>query len=117
MHLDNFEDKKVQIKFRNFPEEMKGDVTGIYEPEEWYLAKLVKSENFGIWVENPCYKRTMIRDEEGTVIPQEEQIEETCITHLLIRWEYISSIITFPEKSRVGVDKKAHLIGFQPDND
>ncbi|WP_316568284.1 hypothetical protein [Neobacillus sp. YIM B06451] len=117
MHLDNFEDKKVQIKFRNFPEEMKGEVTGIYEPEEWYLAKLVKSENFGVWVENPCYKRTMIRDEEGTVIPQEEQIEETCITHLLIRWEYISAIITFPEKSRVGVDKKARLIGFQPDND
>ncbi|ALC91218.1 hypothetical protein AM500_16490 [Bacillus sp. FJAT-18017] len=115
MHLENFENQKVQIKLRNFPAEMTGDVTGIYKPDEWYLAKLVKSENSGIWVENPCYKQTLVRDEDGTAIPEENQIEETCVTHLLIRWEYISSIITFPEKQKTGVDKKAQLIGFRPE--
>lgn len=117
MLLDDFENERIQIKLRNFPQEMVGDVTGIYRPDEWYLAKLVKSDNYGIWVENPCYKRTMIRNEEGRAIPKEDQVEETCITNLLIRWEYISSVITFPDQSRVGVDKKAHLIGFQPDLD
>lgn len=116
MYLDTFVNKKIQIKLKNFPENMIGATTGIFQPDEWYLVKLVHSENWGIWVENPCYKRTPVQKEDGTAIPAENQVEETCTTHLMIRWEYIASVITFADAAP-GVDKQAKLIGFQPDID
>ncbi|WML50000.1 hypothetical protein RCG23_09185 [Neobacillus sp. PS3-34] len=117
MYLDSFVNQKIQLKLKNFPEELTGSITGIFQPEEWYLVKLINTENMGIWVENPCYKRVKVEEEDGTVIPDEHQKEETCTTNLLLRWEYISSILTFPNEITVGVDKKAKLIGFQPDED
>lgn len=114
MHLENFAGKKIQIKFKNFPNDLVGSITGIFQPDEWYLVKLIKTESMGIWVENPCFKRTMVQKEDGTNIPEEQQKEEDCVTHFLIRWDYISSVITFPDKTTLGVDKKAKLIGFQP---
>lgn len=115
MHLDSYINQKIQVKFRNFPEHLVGHVTGIYEPKEWYLVKLINTESMGMWVENPCYKRTKVQEEDGHEIPATEQKEETCTTNLFIRWEYISSILTFPDNAKVGVDKKAKLIGFHPD--
>jgi len=114
MYLDSFINQKIQIKLKNFPEGLTGQITGIFQSEEWYLVKLINTENMGIWVENPCYKRTKVAEEDGTSIPSEDQIEETCTTNLLLRWEYISSIITFPNETTLGVDKKAQLIGFHP---
>lgn len=114
MYLENFKNQKIQIKLKNFPNDLIGPITGIFQPDEWYLVKLIKTENMGIWVENPCYKRIKVQEEDGTVIPEEEQTEEDCITHLLIRWDYISSVIAFPDDDTPGVDKKAKLIGFQP---
>ncbi|GAM14141.1 hypothetical protein [Mesobacillus selenatarsenatis] len=116
MFLDAYVNQKVQIKLKNFPESMIGDITGIYQPDEWYLVKIVHAENMGIWVENPCYKRTPVQKEDGTAIPAEDQVEETCITHMFLRWDYIASVITFPD-SDPKADKKAKLIGFQPDVD
>lgn len=116
MFLDAFVNQKVQVKFKNFPDNMVGDVTGIYLPDEWYLVKLIHVESMGIWVENPCYKRTPVQKEDGTAIPAEDQMEETCTTHMMIRWEYIASVITFPD-ANPQADKKAKLIGFQPDFD
>ncbi|MBT2688892.1 hypothetical protein J7I93_11925 [Bacillus sp. ISL-47] len=114
MYLENFKDQKIQIKFKNFPNDLVGPTTGIFQPDEWYIVKLIKTENMGIWVENPCFKRTKIQEEDGTDIPEEEQKEEDCVTHFLIRWDYISSVIAFPDVKTLGVDKKAKLIGFQP---
>lgn len=93
-----------------------GDITGIYQPDEWYLVKLVHSENMGIWVENPCYTRTPVQKEDDTPIPSEDQVEETCTTHLFLRWDYIASVISFPD-TNPQADKKAKLIGFKPDID
>lgn len=117
MFLDSFVNQKIQVKLKNFPEDLTGSITGIYKPEQWYLVKLIHHESMGIWVENPCYKRTMVEEEDGTAIPAEQQVEKTCTTNLLIRWEYISSVITFPNETTLGADKKAQLIGFQPDLD
>ncbi|KAB7705332.1 hypothetical protein F9802_14630 [Bacillus aerolatus] len=112
MYLDNFVNQKIQIKLRNFPEELVGSITGIYHPDDWYMVKLMHTESMGIWVENPCHKRTEVLDDTGSQIPSEHQVEETCPVHLFIRWEYISSVITFPNKDVIGLDKKATLIGF-----
>lgn len=113
MYLEGFINQKIQVKFKNLPEDLTGEITGIYDPDEWYLVKLVKTEGMGIWIENPCYKRTKIQEEDGTSIPKDKQKEEDCITSLLIRWEHISSVITFPHDAPKGADKKVKLIGFQ----
>ena len=36
MFLDAYVNQKVQIKLKNFPDNMVGDITGIYQPNEWY---------------------------------------------------------------------------------
>lgn len=63
MFLESFINQKIQIKLKNFPEHLTGQMTGIYEPEAWYTVKLVKTESLGIWVENPCHKRVKIQEE------------------------------------------------------
>ncbi|KKK37189.1 hypothetical protein WQ57_14625 [Mesobacillus campisalis] len=113
MHLDSFINQKIQIRLKNFPEYLVGPVTGIFDPDAWYLVKLIKTENMGIWVENPCHKRVKVQEEDGTPIPEEKQQEEECTTNLLIRWDYIGSVITFPNDTTLGLDKKAKLIGFR----
>ena len=112
MFLDSFVNQNIQVKFKNFPEALTGPMTGIFKPEDWYTVKLISSESMGIWVENPCYKRTMVQDEDGRDIPLEEQKEENCTTNLLIRWEYIHSVITLPNEHTKGIDKETMLIGF-----
>ncbi|PLR96906.1 hypothetical protein [Bacillus sp. T33-2] len=115
--LDSFINEKIQIKFKNLPEDLIGPITGIYQPNEWYLVKLIKSDNMGLWVENPCYIRTRTEDDEGKAIPADQQKEETCVSNLLIRWDYISSVITFPDHISPQKVKEAKLIGFKPDED
>ncbi|MDQ0414003.1 hypothetical protein [Mesobacillus stamsii] len=39
-----------------------------------------------------------------------------CTTHLFLRWDYITSVISFPD-TNPQADKKAKLIGFKPDID
>lgn len=112
MFLDSYVNQKVQIKFKNLPESMTGSVTGIYYPDKWCIAKLIFTESMGIWLENPCYERTEVTGEDGAHIPEEEQQKLQCPTNILIKWEYIQSIITFPDKEVKGVSKEAKLIGF-----
>ncbi|WP_235872185.1 hypothetical protein [Siminovitchia acidinfaciens] len=110
--LDSYVNQKVQIKFRNLPESLSGQVTGIYHPDKWCIAKLIFTESMGMWIENPCYERTKVKEDDGTDVPVSDQVAEKCPTHLLIKWDYVDSVIVFPEKDMPGVGKEAKLIGF-----
>jgi len=112
MFLDSYINQKVQVQFKNLPESMSGSITGIYFPNKWCVAKLIATESLGIWLENPCYHHTKVREDDGTNIPESDQIEHKCPTNILIKWEYINSIITFPNEEMEGVGKGAKLIGF-----
>lgn len=112
MFLDSYVNQKIQIRFKNLPESLSGPITGIYYPEKWCVAKLVYAEAMGIWVENPCYEHTKVQEEDGSAVPNEEQIQEKCPTNLLIKWEYIDSIIAFPQINPEGAGKETKLIGF-----
>ncbi|GIN19337.1 MAG TPA: hypothetical protein DEO65_09350 [Bacillus bacterium] len=112
MFLDSYVNQKVQIKFKNLPESLSGAVTGIYHPDKWCIAKLIYTESMGIWVENPCYERTKIKEDDGSDIPASEQFTESCPTHILIKWDYIDSVIVFPADEMLGAGKEAKLIGF-----
>jgi hypothetical protein len=112
MFLDAYVNQNVQIKLKQLPESLTGPITGIYFPDKWCVAKLVYAESMGIWVENPCYEHIKVQGEDGTAIPAEEQTTEKCPTNLLIKWEYIDSIITFPQINPEGIGKEAKMIGF-----
>ncbi|MBM7715116.1 hypothetical protein MHB50_12060 [Siminovitchia sp. FSL H7-0308] len=112
MFLDNYVNQKIQIKFKHLPESLSGSITGIYFPEKWCVAKLVYTEPIGIWVENPCYEHTKVQEEDGTTVPKENQSRKNCPTNLLIKWDYIDSIIAFPQLRPVGAGKETKLIGF-----
>lgn len=113
MSFQDAVNQKVQIKFSNFPEELVGYVTGIYKPKDWLLAKLVDVDNLGIWLENPNYIRILVKDENGNSIPPHRQTEETITSNVLIRWEFISSIIRFPNEETDGGTEDTRMIGFQ----
>lgn len=98
----------IQIKLINFPEELVGHVTGIYSPDDWLLARLVDIDSLGIWLENPTYIRVI-----GNRIPEQSQHEETLTTNILIKWEYVSSIIRFPNEEIHGTDENVKKIGFR----
>jgi hypothetical protein len=113
MGIQDAINQKIQIRFINLPEELVGSVTGIYNPNDWLLAKLIDIDNIGIWLENPNYIRILVKDENGNPIPQNLQTEETVTINLLIRWEFIGSIIRFPNEETNGETENTKIIGFR----
>jgi hypothetical protein len=112
MALQDAINQKIQIRFINFPEELSGSVTGVYNPDDWLLAKLVDMDNLGVWLENPNYIRISVRDENGNPIPQHLQSEERVTSNVLIRWEFIGSIVRFPNEEINGETEDIKIIGF-----
>lgn len=61
-------------------------------------CKIVGYDNIGIWIENPSYEETPVRDESGNLIPPEQRRRETYLAHILIPWGNVRSIVFFPER-------------------
>lgn len=72
-------------------------VTGITTPILY--AKLTGVEPLGIWIENPRWETISL----GTGAPEHYR------THVLVRFEYLVSVIHFPE--RAGFEAPEHEIG------
>lgn len=104
--------QNIQIRFINLPDELVGSVTGIYSPNDWLLAKLVDMDNLGIWLENPNYVRISVRDEKDNPIPQNLQTEKRVTSNVLIKWEFIGSIMRFPNEEIDGSTEDIKKIGF-----
>ena len=82
MGIDKVVDRTVQIKLRNFSNNLVGPVTGIYHPDDWFLAKVVGVDNLGMWRE-PNYHRVKVKD--APVIPLQVDQAEEPTAYLLIR--------------------------------
>jgi hypothetical protein len=67
-------------------------------------CRVVGFDNIGLWVENPNYEETPIRDPEGNLIPQAERQAQRYVAHILLPWANVRSIVAFP-----GRDKEAEL--------
>ncbi|WP_070120998.1 hypothetical protein [Bacillus marinisedimentorum] len=112
MYLNELKDREVQVKFKNLPEGLTGQVTGIYYPDDWLIAKMVNSDSYGVWLENPHYRRKVTHNPDGSQLPADEQKENKTTAHMMIRWEYIASIITCPNEATLGTED-AKTIGFK----
>jgi hypothetical protein len=67
-------------------------------------AKVVEvDDRVGIWVENPKWS------------PRRQGAEESHLAHILIRWEYIVGIMTFPEREGFREEEDIKPIGFVPE--
>jgi hypothetical protein len=59
-------------------------------------CRVVGYDQVGLWIENPSYEETPVRDETGTLIPPEQRRRQTYIAHILIPWGNVRSIVFFP---------------------
>ncbi len=86
-----------------------GDIVQIVlkEPEEFaelgldkpsLFLHVVGVEDLGIWVVHPSYTVTVVNDDEGNPLPEEEQVHTEVDANLMIRWEQISTVVHFPER-------------------
>ena len=61
-------------------------------------CRVVGFDNVGIWVENPAYEETPIRDQAGNLIPPGDREPRQYVAHILIPWGNIRSVVHFPER-------------------
>ncbi len=66
--------------------------------ENNFYAKLVGYDRVGLWIENPEFTTTRVRDDEGSIIPPERREQEMYLTNVLIPWSNIRSIVHFPNR-------------------
>jgi len=70
--------------------------------EKTFYAKIVGRDSIGLWIENPKFETTRVRDENGTIIPPERRQLEKHVAHVLIPWGNLRSVVFFP--ARQGFD-------------
>ena len=104
------------VRFRlieDFPRYLVGATTGIYEPQGWIKAKLSGVDEFGIWLENPNLPITDFVDSEGNQIPPDQRKEVIKTATVLIRWNFVASII-YIETDSPNQDESSVPMGFRP---
>jgi hypothetical protein len=97
MILDDLKDDVVLVKLRGH-EEL---VTFGISSSNIYAKVIEVDERVGVWVENPKWTpRKPIDDDESH------------LAQILIRWEYIIGIMTFPERDGFRDEEDIKPIGF-----
>jgi hypothetical protein len=97
MMLDDLKGEVVLIKVRQHEELTTFGVGSVN-----IYAKIVEvDERVGVWVENPDWRPQAELDED-----------ESHLAHVLLRWEYIIGIMTFPERDGFREDEDIKPIGF-----
>ena len=106
MNIADVVGSKVMVLFNT----TKGlEQLGIDDPSKY--CRIVGYDNIGLWVENPHYEETPIRDEKGGLIPPEERKRESYRAHILIPWGNVRSIAHFPDRERELESEEVRPIG------
>ena len=66
--------------------------------ENNFYAKIVGFDRIGLWIENPEFTTTRVRDDDGNIIPLEQRKKEMFLANVLIPWANIRSIVQFPNR-------------------
>ena len=99
MILDDLREEVVLIKLRGH-EEL---VTFGISSSNIYAKVIEVDERVGVWVENPKWTAR-----------RESQDDEGHLAQILLRWEYIIGIMTFPEREGFRNEEDIKPIGFVP---
>ena len=97
MILDDLKGEVVLIKMREYEQLATFGITSVN-----VYAKIVEvDERVGVWVENPNWS--------PATTPEDD---DSHLAHILVRWEYIVGIMTFPERDRFREEEDIKPIGF-----
>jgi hypothetical protein len=61
-------------------------------------CRVVGYDNVGIWIENPHYEETPIRDEAGQLLAPDARERKSYVAHILIPWSNVRSVVHFPDR-------------------
>lgn len=97
MILDDLKGEVVLIKLREYEQLATFGISSIN-----VYAKIVEvDERVGVWVENPNWSPGRASEEDASHL-----------AHILLRWEYIVGIMTFPEREGFREEEDIKPIGF-----
>lgn len=109
MQMGDLTGKLVLFKFS---EELHSDLSlfQIYKDELWALVTGVDLE--GVWIENTEYELGIWWDEQGNLVPQDQQKKEKVKTNIFIAFRYIKSVMSVEDErfQKVKIEK---LPGFK----
>lgn len=95
MNISEVVGRKVMVLFHS----AKGlDSLGIDDISKY--CRVVGFDNLGLWVENPQYEETPIRNSDGSLIPPEERERRSYVAHILIPWNNVRAVVYFPDRER-----------------
>ncbi len=93
MNISDVVGSKVMVLFHS----AKGlERLGIDDTSKY--CRIVGYDNIGLWVENPSYEETPIRDADGKLIPPDAREPKHYLAHILIPWGNVRSVVYFPER-------------------
>jgi hypothetical protein len=61
-------------------------------------CRIAGYDQVGLWIENPSYEETPLRDDAGGLIPPDQRQRRTYLAHILIPWGNVRSIVFFPDR-------------------
>lgn len=95
MNISDIIGRKVMVLFHS----SKGlEPLGIDDKTKY--CRVVGFDNVGLWVENPAYEETPLRNAEGALIPPESRELKRYVAHILIPWSNVRSVVHFPNRER-----------------
>jgi hypothetical protein len=95
MNISDAVGKKVMILFHS-PKGL--ERLGIDDRTKY--CRMVGFDNVGVWVENPAYEETPMRDDAGELLPPEQRERHRYVAHILIPWSNVRSIVHFPGREK-----------------
>ena len=109
MSIKEIEGAKVLLRVN--PEALKLiGVQGIDEPS--FYARIVGVDQLGLWVEHPNFCSIPAYTEDGQYIPPEKRRKVCYKAYVLILWQYITSVVYFPEREGYAPAEEGAEIGF-----
>lgn len=65
---------------------------------ERFVARVLGTDTYGLWVENPNYCSVPVYADDGEYIPPEERAEVCDRAVILIKWDHVLTIMQFPDR-------------------
>jgi hypothetical protein len=95
MNISDVIGRKVMVLFHSAQglEKLGIDDTSKY-------CRVIGFDNVGIWIENPHYEETPLRDADGNLIPPEQRQPTAYVAHILIPWGNVRSVVHFPDREQ-----------------
>ncbi len=109
MSIKEIEGAKVLLRVNPDALKLIG-VQGIDEPS--FYARIVGVDQLGLWVEHPNFCSIPAFTEDGEYIPPEKRRKVCYKAYVLILWQFITSVVFFPEREGYAPAEEGVEIGF-----